>query len=78
MEIISIIDERKVVISTFFKARVGDYTVYENKLWRIVSYYGPAVGNYKGLRRENADETITVPNNITLYKVMEPTGYIAI
>ncbi len=72
------IDGMEVEVSDFFRATVSDYTVYEGKVWRIVSRNGPAIGDCKGLEREISGEHISVPNSVKLFKVVKPTGYIRI
>jgi len=72
------IDGMDVETSDFIRANVSDYTVYEGKVWKIISRYGPAIGDCKGLERENAKEHTSVPNSVKLFKVVYPTGYIRI
>jgi hypothetical protein len=70
-----IIDGKKVVYTFIIKARVGDYTVHQDKIWNITGSGGPAYKKYKILERKN--ERISLLNT-ELPKVISPTGYINI
>ncbi len=73
-----IIDEREVTVSTWMKAGVGDYTVYENKLWYIMSMRMINLKPRFGLSREKESIICYPPIETILYKVVNPTGYIDI
>lgn len=73
-----IIDNIEVELSKVKKAFVSDYTVYNNKIWRVVGYNGPANGNTFILERMNTQERISISNKEKLYAIIKPTGYIDI
>lgn len=68
------IDNRVVEVSNIIKARCSDYTVYNDKIWRITAVDSV----YRRLDRDKSAETVWVKNNIALYKVIKPSGYIAV
>lgn len=68
------IDNREVEVSNIIKARCGEYTVYNGKIWKITAVDSV----YRRLDREKSAETVWVKNNIALYKVLKPTGYISV
>lgn len=73
-----IIDGREVETSDFLRASVSDYTVHEGKIWRITARFGPAIGDCKTLERELSREKTSVNNDVKLYIVTKPSGYIRI
>ena len=72
-----VIENRNITVSKY-SPTVGDYTVHNDKLWRVVAYAGPAIGNCKTLERQKTCERVNVSNMVKLRKVERPTGYIDI
>ncbi len=61
-------------------ASVGDYTHYDNKVWRVVALHREGPKFSKFLKRELAGETIWVSGleAKTLKSIVEPSGYIRV
>jgi hypothetical protein len=70
-----LIDGCEVEVSNIIPARCSDYTVYENKIWKIVATEGNKACK---LEREKHKESYSIKGPIKLYKVIKPTGYISI
>jgi hypothetical protein len=73
-----LIDGCEVEVSNIIPARCSDYTVYENKIWRIVATEGCGINRAQKLEREEHKETCWIKGPIILYKVIKPTGSISI
>lgn len=60
------------------KASVGDYTVYQNKIWRVTASIGCGKKRTKHLVREIANEDVWVSGNEPLFEIIRPSGYIRV
>jgi hypothetical protein len=54
------VSEKEVTISTFEKVRVGNFGVYQNKIWRAISSEGVGKDYKITLEREFSKEKITL------------------
>lgn len=74
------VDRIHVKVATSIRARVSDYTVYNDKIYRVVASEGAGIKRSMKLEREvgTSREELWVKGNVTLYKLVEPTGYIRI
>ena len=70
------INGMKIGISTFIRAQVGEYTVYNNKIFRITSSSGQGIS--RSYKLERPDETCVVKGNVKLMKIIYPSGYISL
>lgn len=71
------IDGREVVTSGF-SAHVGDYTVYQNKVWKITGSIGSNHDRRLNLERPKHNQSIWIDVKEEHSKVIKPTGYIAV
>lgn len=74
------IDGKKIKTSNFMIANVGEYTVYDEKIWRVVSYEQKTLLRAaKILERKRTKEcVVTYTDEVKLMKVVQPTGYIPV
>lgn len=70
------IENMEVEYSDNIYAECGDYCIYDNKIWKVVA----SDFNGKTLVKEIKNEKIFLKrkDNIKIYKVLKPTGYIKI
>lgn len=71
------IDGLRVLVSTSIYAGVSDYTVYNNKIYRIVASEGSGLKRSVKLERELSKEEFWL-TGVKLGLVVSPTGYIRI
>jgi hypothetical protein len=73
-----LIEGKEVEISKTLSAMVGDYVVFDERLFRCIGNTGYG-GNFSlKLEKESTGETIWVkrPNTRYVRPIMKPTGYI--
>ncbi len=70
------IEGRTVKISTRIRPAVNEYTVYDNKIWRVTGSEGAGKRYKCKLEREEHKEVIWVSERLPL--IVRPTGNIPV
>lgn len=78
-QLVLLVEGREIEFApTCMQARVMEYTVHNNKFYRVVACEGSGKDYYRTLERSKSGERITVGSEVKLPLVIKPSGYISI